>query len=450
MQLWLGVFFNPNHDSIIFKKTAEEKLQMLETASKLPTTMKGDDEMTQVYQKLWEANGDGDENRKLHQIRVFRFVLAAKEPLTCQQVLEAVRFDPEAPEEHNEEIDMTYLRKLYHNFLREGRRVLEFEHVSAKTFILEMQDMGSKKSLFADQLQNHSTVAETSLLLIRNPDHMLWKTTRLYGNVTFHEFFDRPGRFAGFDDFGAPYKDRFNRSHELVKFQKLRAPEQSETFDARRELQRLHYNKRNDLAFYVLLFWSHHCHEILDDGVDNEEKAPMTNFLEHYSEELVVWIMERFEVEYHGVTQVMHRPIWHVAVRRGFKCVIRLLLDRGASIDGVDCEDGTALGVAAGEGDEDMALFLIEQGANVNATWGMYGTPLGAAVHHKKENMFPFFLRHGVDLDRAIRFSPDSDNEQWDSVGDKFEEVAEILQHYGRRRAILGADESAGDLENDQ
>ncbi|KAK6220708.1 hypothetical protein LQW54_001899 [Pestalotiopsis sp. IQ-011] len=128
-------------------------LEMLESGEVLPAASP-DDDLAQVYQKLWDINGDGDKDRQLHQTRVFRFAFAA-EGLHRDMLLEAIQFDPKAPEEYAKEITLAYLQTLYHNFLRERDGFLEFEHVSAKTFILKMQDSDSEEKLnFTASIKN--------------------------------------------------------------------------------------------------------------------------------------------------------------------------------------------------------------------------------------------------------------------------------------------------------
>ncbi|ETS75369.1 hypothetical protein PFICI_12313 [Pestalotiopsis fici W106-1] len=582
-QLWLGVFFNPNHESVVLKKTAKGMLEMLQKGAALPTNGDGND-MAQVYQQLWDINGDGDEDRKLRQIRAFRFVLAADEPLQTQTLLDAIRFDPEAPTELAKEIDVVYLRKLFHNFLLERSGRLEFEHVSAKTFILNMQDPASKHVIFDDDLENHRTIAETSLLLLRNPDHELWKEAHVHWNsnevrafIRRHQDFDEAWERAVLAVFSSRYD-----VEELAR--KLRDPDLRLEF--RLDKERLN---ASCLALYVLYSWSKHCCKIHDNGlsasfrrllldtlrdrpvtlnyleamrvnqlpaaadidplifalshglspfhspgggidltpnlgdimarnsvgettlhiavrkndhrsvkallhihseadsnvpllysVDNEGnnvlhvatkdeivmillefeskwakttslhpdklqdsellqttnerlKTPLENLAFYCSEDLIMAIMERFEVKASRVTGALRRRLWPTVIRRGFKRVIRLLLDRGAAIDDIALPYGTSLSIAAACGNEDMAAFLIQQGADLNGPGGDYGTPLGAAVHFVQGRVVDLLMQHEVDLDQAVRLSPDSDDKKWNRVGGRFMKVANVLQERGRR-----------------
>lgn len=557
-------------------------LKMLEKEVSLPTVNR-ETVMERNYQQLWDINGDGDENRKLHQIRLFRFVLAAKRPLHRDVLLDALRFDPEAQTEYSKEIVPAYLHKLYHNFLHERRGVIEFEHVSAKTFVLQMQDLDNKQYLFADEFRNHHTVAETSFLLLKNPGHELWKEFGLQlDNDAETRRFRTEARHVG---------------NFYANFEQSKISQEIQNHPERRVFRATHHSR---LAVYVIDSWVWHCRKLrvsdmdtklrllllenlrdlpaayedgdgadrwndisciskelagttvlnplilalilglfpfrylggvvevspnlgdimtrntdgetslhvavrlndhrsvralleiisrahpnvpllfsVDDrarnllhvaqdyemakvlldfeaewaitanpspcklrssnllqGMDRGNNTPTNNLLEQCDEDSVIGIMERFELTYYGDRGALGRPIWHVAVRRGFKRIVRLLLDRGASIDDIDCPDGTALGVAAAMGDEDMALFLLQQGADVNRPGGDHGTALGAAVYNGRDKVVDLFL--GLDdlnLERAVRLSPYDHDEKWNRVGDKSREVADILQHYGRRHA---------------
>ena len=75
-------------------------------------------------------------------------------------------------------------------------------------------------------------------------------------------------------------------------------------------------------------------------------------------------------------------PPLHFAVLAGELDLVRLLLDRGASVDSKELRHGsTALHVAASRGQADVAQHLIERGAEVNARNKERGhTPLHEAA----------------------------------------------------------------------
>lgn len=572
-QLWLGVFFNPNHDSVVLKKTAREMLENLEQGVSLPAASEGHD-LAQVYQQLWDINGDGDKSRKLHQTRLFRFVLAAERPLHKNALLDALRFDLETPKEYAKEINLAYLQKLHHNFLRERNGILKFEHISAKTFVLQMQESDNKHFLFADQIRNHHTIAETSLLLFKNPGHELWKEagiqlssatntldftnesslnrwlytvvpnrdmahgTRLANYVLsswlqhcrklndhdmdeelrwqlLETLIDLPVLFRcgdgtadrwndisctteaftgppvvnplilalilGISPFHHPsgkvevhpyFGDIMTRNtdeetalHVAVRLNDHRSvralleinsqadPNVPLLFSVDSEARNLlHVVQDLEMVKILLDFeaeWANIANpspkklrsSYLLQGMDKEYNTPTNNLLEHLDDDSMIWIMERFESSYYGVTEAFGCPVWHVAVRRGLKRVIRLLLDRGASIEAVDSTDGTALEVAAASGDEDMARFLIEHGADVNSPGGEYGTPLGTALHYKKENVFKVLLEHDIDFRRAVRLSSPSDYAKWKALADQSNGFAKILRQHGHRYFDLDTDQ---------
>lgn len=583
VEVWLGVFFNPNEDAISIKKDAELKLKALEDA-KLPND---EDTMALAYKMLWDTNGGNSEERKRHQIRALRFVLSARRSLSAQELLQAIRFDPEAPMEYADEIEMNYLEGLFHNFMTIRSRQFVFEHVSAKAFILGMKDPASQQRLFADESWNHRTIAETSLLLLRNPDHRLWKdcpddwdelksiielemySSRklLYDSVqriTASESFHSYERYCRTRD-GIEITDNYTALVYYIMFnwwwhcgmiqndagyaelrettletlrdmpialqcdaliqESMRVSCVIENSDGKRVIDPLFFalarglypfqstddgielcsnfgdiltrsvdqhttlgaallgrNHRSVQApldihsradgnmplMYDLntwrnsLFWLGKDDKIVQTLLEFEAKpldlsiipsdkrlqsrllqptydsgeTLLDDFWGSCSGDLIILILERFEVHFHEDTRAIRRPILPLAARCRSKRVIRLLLDQGALIDDVEDTYGTALGVAAEEDNEDMVKFLLEQGADVNCVGGDDGTPLGAAVAWgTRANVVGLLLRQkDIDVDLAIRLSRDYAIPQWKDVADMYPEVASALQRSGRRQ----------------
>lgn len=76
-------------------------------------------------------------------------------------------------------------------------------------------------------------------------------------------------------------------------------------------------------------------------------------------------LMEGYGGNVEGVPQGGYTPLMFAA-KIGDMETARLLLNRGADINAVSVEDGSALIIASLEGYERMALFLLDQGANPN------------------------------------------------------------------------------------
>lgn len=586
VEVWLGVFFNPNEDATSTKKDAEQKLKALEDA-KLPND---EDTMAQAYKILWDTNGGNSEERKRHQIRALRFVLSARRSLSAQELLQAIRFDPEAPREYADEIGMNYLEGLFHNFMKLRSRRFVFEHVSAKAFILGMKDPANQQPFFADESWNHRTIVETSLLLLRNPDHRLWKdcpydwdelksiielemysslklpydsVQRITASESFHSYeryFCTRDSIEITDNYTAlVYYIMFNwwwhcgmiqndagyaelRETTLETLRDMPIALQCDALirepmmvscviedsDGKRVIDPLFFALARGLYPFqstddgielcsnfgdiltrsvdlnhttlgaALLGGNHRAvqalldiHSRADENVpllydldtwklgclwiERDEKlvqtllefeakpldlsiipsdkrlesrlfqttnewdeTPLKHIFDHCSEDLLIWILERFEVHFHEDTGAIRHPILPLALRCGSKRVIRLLLDQGALIDDVEDIRGTALGAAADEGNEDMVKFLLEQGADVNCPGGYDGTPLGAAVAwgaRTNMNVIGLLLRQkDIDVDLAIRLSRDFTIPQWEDVADIYPEVANALQRSGRRQ----------------
>ena len=81
-----------------------------------------------------------------------------------------------------------------------------------------------------------------------------------------------------------------------------------------------------------------------------------------------------------------------------YKPIVELLLDRGADINAVGGNYGTALGAAAFSGNGAIVGLLLERGADINAVGGDYGTALGAAAYHRQEEVVRLLLDRGADI----------------------------------------------------
>lgn len=75
------------------------------------------------------------------------------------------------------------------------------------------------------------------------------------------------------------------------------------------------------------------------------------------------------------------RPI-HIAASQGFSNIVAMLLDHGATIDGVDSRLGTALHYAAATGQAAMIRLLLDSGANPNGVDCSLASPCLIAAKH--------------------------------------------------------------------
>ena len=89
------------------------------------------------------------------------------------------------------------------------------------------------------------------------------------------------------------------------------------------------------------------------------------------------------------------------AAFRGNEHIISLLLYRDADINMVGGKYGTALAAAAFQGHTDIALLLLERGAEINMVGGEYGTALGAAAYGGQVHMVLLLLDRGAEVNRV-------------------------------------------------
>jgi hypothetical protein len=77
---------------------------------------------------------------------------------------------------------------------------------------------------------------------------------------------------------------------------------------------------------------------------------------------------------------------------------VQLLLEKGADVNTVGGEYGTALGVAAYWGYEPIVQLLLEKGTDVNTVGGNFGTALGAAAYGSEPAIVQLLLEKGADV----------------------------------------------------
>ena len=87
-----------------------------------------------------------------------------------------------------------------------------------------------------------------------------------------------------------------------------------------------------------------------------------------------------------------------IAVEKGRADIVQLLLDRGADVNIVGGQHGTALIAAAARGYGNMVQLLLKAGADVNMVGGEYGTALIAAAARGYGNMVQLLLKAGADV----------------------------------------------------
>ncbi|KAJ7112625.1 ankyrin repeat-containing domain protein, partial [Mycena epipterygia] len=89
---------------------------------------------------------------------------------------------------------------------------------------------------------------------------------------------------------------------------------------------------------------------------------------------------------------------FHAASKSGHANIVRLLLEKGADVNTVDAEHGSALQAACSSGHTEIFRLLLEKGANVNTAGGYYGSTLQAASHEGSLEVVRVLLKEGADV----------------------------------------------------
>ena len=90
----------------------------------------------------------------------------------------------------------------------------------------------------------------------------------------------------------------------------------------------------------------------------------------------------------------------HFAVRNGDIKIVKVLLDRGADIDGVNWNI-TPLHIAVESKNVEIIELLLNHGACVNTRHSNSSTPLVLAAEEGSEKIVKLLLRHGADVNSA-------------------------------------------------
>jgi ankyrin repeat protein len=95
----------------------------------------------------------------------------------------------------------------------------------------------------------------------------------------------------------------------------------------------------------------------------------------------------------------------HEAARRGYAEAGQMLLDAGARVDIKGYNRGnTPLHIASAEGRENMVRLLIQRGASLDATDSCGTTPLMSAVQNDQIRVAVCLLSRGAQIDSADKF----------------------------------------------
>jgi hypothetical protein len=261
VEVWLGVFFP--FKRIYLRAYAEKKLDAIEHHSLegLDDEKKGESLQT-AYGHLWNANYDEQDDDI--RIQLFRLLLCAYRALTADELCEAINFNISCLNkdgENSTNIKPVHLKKMYHNFLRASASgELEFEHLSAKTFVeglkeesSQLKERKSQEILFSPP-RNHLAMADLAIKAMMRPEHQLW---------TNHGF---------------RYLDWATQLIDAKVFENIRAEIDELQRDERdhplilRLLRVILGKHRNNIAQYLGAYWVRHCRKAM---VADGSIAPM-------------------------------------------------------------------------------------------------------------------------------------------------------------------------------
>lgn len=91
-------------------------------------------------------------------------------------------------------------------------------------------------------------------------------------------------------------------------------------------------------------------------------------------------------------------PLTKVAYDRDTE-LVQLLLACGADVNLAD-DKSSPLGIAAGQGNLDIARLFLEAGANINYQGGSHGSPLGQAAWHGQVDCMRYLIEQGANVDQ--------------------------------------------------
>jgi ankyrin repeat protein len=116
------------------------------------------------------------------------------------------------------------------------------------------------------------------------------------------------------------------------------------------------------------------------------------------------------------------------AVKKGDTAKVKMLLEKGVSVNARTRHDFTPLHVAAQEGLAGVAELLIEYGADVNAKANDGWTPLHIAAYYGYTDVAKLLISHGANVNTKIR---EGATPLYAAAQEGHAEVAELLISHG-------------------
>ena len=113
-------------------------------------------------------------------------------------------------------------------------------------------------------------------------------------------------------------------------------------------------------------------------------------------------LKERFKPIY-GEKPGRGPTLLRIAIERGYREMVRFLIESGATLDSVEIYERTLLHLACGRDDPEMIRMLVARGLNVNARDESQETPLTDCARAGRPETIRALLAAGADVNGAVR-----------------------------------------------
>ena len=394
----------------------ETEAAIRDRLGKLPPTLEA--AYDEIYAKIKARN---KHDRALTE-RAFKWVMGTYEPLSSEQLLAAIRVDPESEVfELSPEISESQLLHLCNNLLLldSQRQTWRVSHLSVVEYfehnhwtLLQANCHGGRTCLrfLMDAYGPHRN--ESEIYGIFHPDHPFHEYARHHWLSHIQAQEGEPPdpvlvsllkAFLGsFDESSIQYR----QWHRQVRDVDLRKP------GPRGQLYPIMMTEISPENASILAVCRLSIYTLLADW----------------------WTESEFDVSRRTEFNV---NLLALAAAGGSKPICEELLKRGVQVDLQLLDDlyGSALGAAAQWGRTDVVEFLVERGAQVNLPLqaGEYGSALAAAANHGQTGVVELLIEQGADVNMQLQGgeygSALAAAASWGSMEDM--EVVELLIEQG-------------------
>ena len=115
---------------------------------------------------------------------------------------------------------------------------------------------------------------------------------------------------------------------------------------------------------------------------------------------VVIAFLKKEGINVDAVNEDGFAPL-HFACAKGYKDIVKMLLDKGANASIISNQSITPLHFAAKSGHKEVLQLILDAGADINATDKQGKTPLIYAIEAKKADGAKFLIDFGADVNIA-------------------------------------------------